>query len=669
MCQGRTRPDGHDYRVLDGKGQPVPFQVLFHDANRYSLLAFRASNPKQTFTIYFGNPKADRAAEEVVVDPAPGAGPPKGDWVPHHYLVLTTIERPKSDNPPTSEDEPFKDDNPKTIAELAKMLQASPHKHGARFQRRIADGYNSFGSSDYYMSIYRGWINIPKDGTYQFCTISNEASFSFLDGKDLVHWPGRHTVERGKHGEKNVAVQLTKGLHYIEYYHEEVLLEQMAYLGWRPSADKGPFSPIPESVYTAPHEAVVKSYEQPKGPLLTFEPVITDSVWPAERSTGQYTRCHLKVPKEAGLPEGTTYRWDFGDGQTAAGPEVEHVYLTLETFPVTLTAEGPKGTLTARWPFEVFLLEHVTNEFKEGRLPDYARMARGYQRDKLPPQALKELAYLLSENEEPAESLEVCRLFRKRFPDGDAKLLAEVNRLAADCALRLGKEAVDEAIASYQASITKDTPPAEKLEILGRLIRLLGVERGLTDKAAGVLAQVEEVVKTVKLDEETLAAYRKALIAAGDVSLWHGKLDAAAELYQRAEKLGRFIPMQVRAARVGAYPETLRDFISNGNLGAALDLVQKWEDTFPTDKIKGQTLFWRGKLMSLRGQAYEASRLLARAVSLAPGAMWETEGRWLLAEALEKQGRTADARRELARLVAIGNVDEFTRRAREKLGK
>ena len=107
---------------------------------------------------------------------------------------------------------------------------------------------------------------------------------------------------------------------------------------------------------------------------------------------------------------------------------MDHLYLTLETFPVTLTATGPKGTLTARWPFEVFLLEHVTQEFKEGRLPDYARVAKGYERDKLSAQALKELAHLLSENEEPAEALEVCRLFRKRFANEDAKLVAEVNR-------------------------------------------------------------------------------------------------------------------------------------------------------------------------------------------------------------------------------------------------
>src|SRR5436305_15211358 len=62
LCQGRAKPDGSDYRVLDAAGKPVPFQLTFHDADHYSLIAFCTANPKQRFYIYFGNPKAERAA-------------------------------------------------------------------------------------------------------------------------------------------------------------------------------------------------------------------------------------------------------------------------------------------------------------------------------------------------------------------------------------------------------------------------------------------------------------------------------------------------------------------------------------------------------------------------------------------------------------------------------
>lgn len=661
LCQGGGKPDGSDYRVLDAAGKPVPFQLTFHDADHYSLVAFRTANPKQRYYIYFGNPKAERTAEQVVVNPTPGSGPPKGEWVPRYGLVLETIQRTK-------------DPNPKTVEELNKLIAASPYKHGARYQRRISDGYNPFGSSDYYISIYRGWMNIPKAGKYQFCTISNEASFSFIDGKELIHWPGRHTVERGMRGEVNVTVELTAGPHYIEYYHEEVTLEQMAFLGWRPSADPGAFSAIPESIYTAPHNAVVVGNEDPKGALLHFEPLIADSVWPTDRHEGQYTRYRFQVGKTPALPEGTTYRWDFGDGLSAAGPEVEHVYLALGRHPVTLTAQGPLGMHTVKWPLEVYEIEHVTEQFKEGRPKDYARLARSYERGKLDAINLKELAHLLAENEEPAEAIEVGKDFVQRFGSTKPEMVPRVRRLMADSAIRLGKSALDEAISNYQASITKDTPPAERFEVLARLIHLLGIERNLPEKAGAVLGQVEETLKEVrkqgKFNEESLAAYRRAVIAAGDVLLWHGKRGGALDLYKQAEELRtQPIPAQVRAARVGAYPNSIREFISAGNHGAALDVVDRWEQTFPTEKPNGQTFFWRGKLLALRGQHTDAARYLARSIGLAVGAGFESEARWLLALSLEQTGKPDEAKKELAKLVASGINDSFTKMAQDKLKK
>jgi Flp pilus assembly protein TadD len=68
-----------------------------------------------------------------------------------------------------------------------------------------------------------------------------------------------------------------------------------------------------------------------------------------------------------------------------------------------------------------------------------------------------------------------------------------------------------------------------------------------------------------------------------------------------------------------------------------------------------------------RGQAQDAERYLGRAVRLTVGADFETEARWLLAEALERLGRKDDARRELTKLVATGLSDAFTRKAKQRL--
>jgi tetratricopeptide (TPR) repeat protein len=338
---------------------------------------------------------------------------------------------------------------------------------------------------------------------------------------------------------------------------------------------------------------------------------------------------------------------------------------------VALTAKGPGVTSTTHWPLTIFEIEHVTDQFKEGQTKDYAKLARAYDRAKLDEADLRELAYLFAESEESAEALAIGKLYLTRFTDAKLAQTRRIRRLMADCALRLGQGSIDDAIRNYQASLTKDTPAAEKLDVLARLIRLIGIERKMPDKATPLVAQVEETIKNAqRIDEETRAAYRRAVIAAGDVLLWQGKRDGARELYTKAERLTRNpIPSQVRAARIGAYPNSLREYISGGNFGAALDLVDRWDETFPTEKVKGHTFYWRGKILALRGRLQDAERYLQWAVRMTVGADFESEERWLLAQTLEQLGRKEEARKELGKLVASGLEDEFTRRAKEKLQK
>lgn len=655
LCQGEARADGADYRVLDAAGNAVPFQITFHDAPRYSLISHKCDDATKTYYIYFGNAQAARSEDEVVAEPRPGAGPPQAPWVPHYGLVYTTLRRPEGDNP-------------KTVAELAAMLAASPAKDGARYQRGIADGFNPFGSSDNYMSVYRGWINIAAPGNYRFCTASNEASFSFLDGKQLVHWPGRHTAERGEHGERNAEVELSAGWHYVEYYHEEVALQQMAFLGFSPpGAEQGRFSGLPEELFPAPHEAAVNEYQTPSGPALKFEPVLVDSVWPENRHEGQYTRLRFQAI-DAPQPAATTYQWHFGDGQTAIGPEAEHVYLTLGNFTVKLSASGAGGNRTVAWPLTVYEVQHVGEELREGSPAEYAKIAAAYDRGRLDAAALKELAHLLAEADQPQAAIEAGNDFVRRFADGQPEIASEVRRLMADCALQLDKGNLDEAIQNYLASLTDSTPPVERFTVLARLIRLLGIDRDQVEKSQEVLAQAEAEFKKAKLSEGALAAYRDCLIAAGDVQLWHAERDEARALFRQAEALAaRPVAAQVRSAQIGAYPGMIADFIASEDYGAALDVVDRWERTFPTEKLAGQTYFWRGKLLALRDQHQQAARYLARAVGLSPGAVFESEARWLLAQSLKKLGRAEDARRELAKLIAAGFSDKFAQRAKQEL--
>ena len=654
VCQGRTRADGRDYRVVDGNGGPVPFELTFHDAAHYSLIAFRAAGAAagQKYFVYFDNPDAPPDPRRAVSDPTPGSGAPTGGWTPRSGFVFSTIRRPEGANP-------------ETVEQLRTMVAASPGKYGARYQRRIADARNPFGSSNHYISAYRGWIDIPQAGAYAFCTASNEASFSFIDGRELAHWPGRHTAEKGMRGKFSRTVELTAGRHYLEYYHEEVLLKQLAFLGWSPPGTRRrQFLPIPESLYTVPHAAAVTRYESPASALLHFEPRILDSIWPQQRSEGQYTRVRFAVGNPGAFPDGTIFHWTLGDGHATTGVAVQHVFTSLGEYNVQLNA----GAATVSWPLSVYEIQEVSDEITQGRPADYAAIVEAYDPQQLQPQALGEMAHLFAESERPRDAQRVGRIFIDRFGDSHSETAGRINRLIALCALELGNEGVDDAIAAFQASLVAATPASERIDSIAQLIWLLGVKRGQPETTEALLKQVEAVAESSVVDDQVRAAYRRAINAAGDTAIWHGDRTAARGFYKRVELLrGQHIPSQVRAARTGAYPNAIREFLAAGNYGAALEIVNEWEEKFASDKIKGHTFFWRGTILARRQQHQEAARYLARAIGLAAGASFESEARWQLATALEQLGRHKDAQVELAKLLAIGMNDEFTAMARQRL--
>ena len=157
------------------------------------------------------------------------------------------------------------------------------------------------------------------------------------------------------------------------------------------------------------------------------------------------------------------------------------------------------------------------------------------------------------------------------------------------------------------------------------------------------------------------------MIAAADVLLWHGKPDGARGCTPGREAR-RLHPAQVRAARIGAYPNALREYIDAGNYGAALDLVDQWDETFPTDKPNGQTFFCAASCCALRGQPKEAVRHLARAIGC-PRRRLRIGSPLAPRPIAGATGKPEEARRELARLVASGLNDPFTKLAREKLGQ
>jgi tetratricopeptide (TPR) repeat protein len=167
---------------------------------------------------------------------------------------------------------------------------------------------------------------------------------------------------------------------------------------------------------------------------------------------------------------------------------------------------------------------------------------------------------------------------------------------------------------------------------------------------------------------QLISAYRAALISAGDGLLWSGLKGEAIEHYLQAEAAaGDPLPLSVRAARTGSYPYALEEHLVNREWTDAARILDRWEEDFPSDKAKGQTFYWRGRLHLAREEAARAARFLGQSLLLAKGAPYENQARWLLANAYTALGEHEKSDQTLNALLQSGIQDEFTEKARARL--
>ena len=662
---GVMQDDADDVRVFDDRGAAVPYEVAFHDPRRRTLLLVRG-RPGGKLAVYFGNADAAvdpmRAVRDVVGTPR--AGPGAGGWVPRAGLVLTTMRRPVGEPNPTS------------VETMRALIAASPGVDGAALVPTISHGLNPFGDSDNYISVYSGWLDVPRGGRYGFCTASNEASFSFLDGKDLIHWPGRHTEDRGRHGEQATTVDVEAGPHHVTYLHEDVALYQVAFLGWRPPGNGG-WDVIPADRWVRPHPAKVLGYEEwvDGTARATVMPTVelVDSVWPKTRASGQWTRYDFGVGTAA---EGWEATWRFGDGATATGTRVTHVYLAVGDYQVEVEATQRGGARVKRsWPVRVYPVEHMEEPYRAGDLREYAKLVAATDPAALTGAAAVEAALLLDEAEDVAPHAAAKRraaqaALGKSLPAEMAARMHLVLAGQAGAALSAWTAAASEdEVRHLRAAIevlSKDGQDAAwRTEVAARLVRALGVQVGKLDEAGAAFDEAVDAAKNAK-GEGLRQATRRLVVAMGDAELAAGQAAEAAARYRLAESLNEpVVPAAVAAAKVGAMPELLAQHVAAKRWDDAALVLGEWFDRFPTDVVRGEALYWLGVVTAERGTPSAAVRPLQLAARVGRGATFEDEARYRLTLALRAAGDDAAARRELE-VLAGSLIDSPWRDAAQK---
>ncbi len=315
-------PDGTDLVAQTSSGLVIPVYTISHDPKGNTLVQFKRNGDDNFYWIYASSPsgapgpKAEPIAEGLTVEVRKWAGDNLNSWKD----VAEGLG---------------KSDNVIGNAIIPDILQnANPARPG--------DARN-FASS------YRGYLRVPKTGSYQMLLNSDDASFMFIDGKLVVQSPGAKTRLQGgqlhfKYPKDatpatynytvGTRVELTEGIHKFELHH--ILGNNPGAVGycvplWIPS-DKSTFAFMPRSTYVSSLVADVVGLETPNAAQgATFDYGIDDSlscngvkIWLVDfRAQGT-----IKAPEQL--------VWDFGDGTQGTGLNPSHVYLSEGEFNVTL---------------------------------------------------------------------------------------------------------------------------------------------------------------------------------------------------------------------------------------------------------------------------------------------------------------------------------------------
>lgn len=313
---GWLRPDAADLVVQTARGDLLPLTVLSHDDDGETIVQFKRQVNEAWYWIYgigpasaapFVDVKADAAFQEgLTLEVRQWAGDDFASWA----TARAGLE---------------KSSNVLTNAIVTSVVQPG---HPAR-----PDAPQQFVSS------YRGWLNIPKDGAYSFLANCEGAAFLFIDGFKVIDRPGQNLLLTGAVKVQDIdaltaKIDLTAGRHFFELHHvagDAADAFGRMTLSWQPP-DQPKLSFVNHVAIAHPLYARVAAMEAaPAERAVAFMHGIEDVL------IGDSAKLFLVRFEAAGeIDDPAKLKWDFGDGTGDTGRSVVHPYFQEGDYVVSL---------------------------------------------------------------------------------------------------------------------------------------------------------------------------------------------------------------------------------------------------------------------------------------------------------------------------------------------
>lgn len=290
---------GQTIGVFNDSGQRVASEILSNTPGGPLIVVFDSSSNAQHYDIYFGF----------------------SDWPP---LPLT--------NDKFGVLLETRDGDGREIDKLPDMLDAwnkATVVEGKGLVPGIFEGGNRFGPQRNMLLHFHGYFSAAANEHIDFAAISTDSSFVLVDGKDVVDWVGAHDVGGGMQEQHQGGVDVTAGLHELDYYNDYFqpggppLVACLAVKGgpiaaWTMmNSDSTFFTP---TAHAHVMDYAVSGTTSP--PMaVTFTPKDQSMIEHDVTDAGFLTVTLNALPAQDG-----TVTWTFDDGTTATGQTVDHLF-------------------------------------------------------------------------------------------------------------------------------------------------------------------------------------------------------------------------------------------------------------------------------------------------------------------------------------------------------
>jgi TolA-binding protein len=637
---GNVQPDGRDVVVI-GRGKPVSSKMLQLGPGDLCKVVFEIESGLSTYYLYYGNGAALK--KEV-------------KWEPQRGLLLETRKYVGGGCAAWNQMQDSMD-------------RSKGNVFGVGYQPNVFLGFNPFGPSENYISIYKGWLYIKQKGNYGFATTSSDASFLFVDDKLIVHWAGyRRAIPQAQYTTPT-PIPLEAGLHKFAYYHLKAIEEAAAVAAWQPPLAHR-YEVIPESVFPKVTMGVLLDFEYRGEPADDFSATNAGELLLA---SSPLVKMHFENTTKIMGGLSAIFDWDFGDGNKGEGRIVDHVYLSPGTYKVKMVGRIGSGKHSAEhevavdrdWSKQVGLVED--------KMENYAAFIEKYSFDAMKSADLVMAAQLMDQAGKSDVAARLCELVLKRS-DLEEKTFYET-ALMLGRLLRTGGQNADRVVAAYRSAEEKINNPKLRAQLsMAEGEELLAV-RGNEDAA---MKEFQEVIGKfsvgggsapggVTADDETR---RKAYIAIGDVYKRKGNYEKAKEYYEKAQQVQLVdLPFKREAVKIGAYARAVESYLRENNQEDAKSFLSTWQWEYPTERLEGPSSIYWARLHMAQQDHKTAVVELEEFVAANPKSSFAPEALMQAVECYKKLGQTEKALSALKSLANDYKDSPLATKAEEELKK